>query len=363
MEILIKSIGTMFLIISSILVVMYIQVKSKSSSSLTSSILSLSEEKYSYFFTYTTTDHAPNVIYSSISGNVALASDTHGNVYRTYNKGLTWSTSKSLKINNKSYASISGVAFSHTAKEVLVSSNTDDTIFYSDDYGETFTIQSSRTCSVMSASSDLENVVCIGGTQGETNDILYSSDKGKSWKKSKVAKNQWIGIASNSDFSNIVAIVQTSDDYSYGSTDGGKTFKVLANNEENSWSCFSASRNLEVMIITDENSRNTHYSVDGGYNWKQLYDGAGMTATYQSCAVSGDGLSFGLGWSGYPMEIEHGCDASSDREHCHDSWVTQRHGSSTGSFDTRSMSFNLDGTILFAVDGNNKEIVVGSLSE
>jgi len=109
-----------------------------------------------------------------------------------------------------------------------------------------FSIQSNQKCSIMSASSDLENVICIGGTPGNTNSIYYSNDKGKTWSKSTVDKNQWIGIASNSDFSNIVTVVKLSGKYSYGSTDGGVTFNVLADNEKQHWSCMASSRDLEV---------------------------------------------------------------------------------------------------------------------
>ena len=88
-----------------------------------------------------------------------------------------------------------------------------------------------------------------------------------------------------------------------------------------------------------------------------------MTATYQSCAVSGDGLSFALWWNDYPIEIGHDCSIPSDHNHCHKSWKEQMHGSSTGSFDTRSVAFNNDGTVFYSVDGTSLEIEVGTVSQ
>jgi hypothetical protein len=129
------------------------------------------------------------------------------------------------------------------------------------------------------------------------------------------------------------------------------------------WSCLAASRDLETMIITDSDSRNAHYSVDGGYNWKQLYDGIGMSATYKSCAVSGDGLSFALGWDNHAIEIGHDCDIASDHYHCHKSWRDQLHGSSTGSFDTVAVALNNDGTIFYALDASAMEIEVGTVDK
>lgn len=329
-------------------------------------------KRYTYDFEYESLESMagsisnitePNYICTSLSGRIAIASDTNGNIYRTKNHGKSWTSSKALEINKNKYGSISGCVFSKSGEEILISTNDDDAIFYSNDFGDSFTIQSSRTCSIMSASDGLNNVVCINGTPGENNAILYSNDKGKTWIKSKVEKAAWIGVASNSDFTNIVAIVQTSENYAYGSSDGGKTFEVIANNEDHTWSCLAASRDLETMIITDSGSRNAHYSVDGGYNWKQLYNGIGMTATYKSCAVSGDGKSFALGWDNHAIEIGHDCEISSDHSHCHSSWKDQLHGSSTGSFDTVAVALNDDGTIFYAVDATAMEIEIGTVNE
>jgi len=123
------------------------------------------------------------------------------------------------------------------------------------------------------------------------------------------------------------------------------------------------------MILTDANTRNSHYSVDAGNTWKQIFEGSEINdarASYQSCAVSSGGKSgnsFALGFEGHAIETEYDCNASTDKQHCHDSWKSQLHGSSTGNFDTRSMSFNGDGTILYAVDGTTKEIAVGTINK
>ena len=240
MELLNKSNNILMLVICSsfmgLMLIMYIKNPSSSISlnnKLSSSISSLSSyektKQYTYDFIYNSIEESnsgkkskqgvPNAIFSSLSGKIALASDTKGNIYRTTNYGKTWSSSKEIEISNKKYGSISGCVMSHTSEEILVSTNDDDTIFYSNDYGKTFTIQSSRTCSIMAASSDLQNVICINGTPEEKNSMLHSTDKGVSWTKSKAAKADWIGVVANSDFSNIVAVVQSSRTYAYGSTD------------------------------------------------------------------------------------------------------------------------------------------------
>lgn len=203
---------------------------------------------------------SPSNIYTNYAGNLIIVSDTLGNVMRTTDYGKTWDTSKSL-YNGKSYLSIAGLVMNKEGDEMFVSTNSDE-IFYSKNYGETFHIRStSRQCSIMAATNDLETVVCIGGdiiTESETLDddnaetyddddgqtifgdddgvaidgynhnyLYYSKDSGYTWHKSDAPKARWVGLLSNSDGSWIIGVVRHKLQYTWASSDGGKTYSCI----------------------------------------------------------------------------------------------------------------------------------------
>ena len=293
-------------------------------------------------------------------GNLTLFSDVSGRLYRSIDYGDSWSTDADALDGGVMY----GAAMSGDGKEILAGTASGG-VYYSDDFGESFAVRSKTACSIVAASADLSKAACVSGAVGDKNYIYYSTNSGKKWSKSSI-KRAWIGLASNADASYIVGIIgPASLEYAWLSTDGGASFSILANEETRTWGCMGHSRDLSRMIITDVDTINTHVSVDYGQTWFQIYCGECQQVDYTqigyaNCAVSGDGLSYALGFQGGQLEVVHDCDPNVDGTHeCKDFWETQDAVSTSDVWDTAGTAFSYDGTYFYTVDASTLLVASG----
>ena len=206
---------------------------------------------------------------------------------------------------------------------------------------------------------------------GDQSSIYYTTSSGKRWTKSTMTKQYWAGIASNADASYMVAIVgPAKQKYAWVSTDGGASFSLLANEELCTWGCLGHSRDLSRMIITDVGTLNTHVSTDYGDTWQQIFcteclSYSNFTQTgWDTCAVSGDGLSYALGFQGESLKVIHGCDPRKPGTHgCKDVWTDQLAVSTSGVWDTVGLALNYDGTYFYSADASTLVVTAGRFVE
>ena len=227
-------------------------------------------EDFDYKYNYKDISHKnaePIAIYTSKYGSVVVTGDNRGHVFISTNSGAKW---KKIALvgpndddNDDEIIYITGLVMSTNGEEMIVGTNR-KLIYHSKDYGTTFNVRSKHRCSLMAASEDIKNIICINGNPGEINYLLISSDKGSSWEKSESPASEWIGIVSNEDFSHIIAIKKYTFDYVWKSTDKGVTFKLICNNERNEWGNLCSSRDLSVLVLTDAKTLNSHVSEDYG---------------------------------------------------------------------------------------------------
>jgi len=304
-------------------------------------------------------------IYTSKNGKIVISSDSYGNVYRSshYGEDGTWTYSKALEVSgtskNKVYGSIEGLVMSSTGEEMVVSTNYNG-IFYSSDYGHSFTKVSSYKCSLMAASDDLSGIICIHGNVYEQNHLIYSYDKGVTWSISEGSYAKWSGVATNSDFSVVIAVRRYSENYTWHSTNKGRTFTLICSDELNKWGQLCASRDLETMMLTDSKTKNVHVSMDQGYSWSQIFnsdDSLHSNATVMACSISPDGYTFGLAFKDADTYISHGCDPAVDIVHCRDSWIHLEVYSNPKDYDSSGIALSNFGDYFFTVDSTKNEIV------
>jgi hypothetical protein len=232
--------------------------------------------------------------------------------------------------------------------------------FYSNNFGVTFNRISSHRCSSISASEDLQYVICINGDLYSQNHITYSYDKGLTWQKSEDSKAKWSGIVTNSDFSTILAIKHYSMDYAWHSKDKGKTFSLICRNELNKWGNVCASRDLETIMITDAVTKNAHVSTDKGHSWAQIFNShmeLHSNATTNGCSISWDGYTFGLAYSSADTYISHGCNPDDDYYHCRDTWIHQEIYKKSKDYHTTGIAISKFGKYFYTVDSTKNEIV------
>ena len=346
-------------------------------------------------------ENSPTRIYTNYDGNVVITGDTLGNILRTTDYGKTWDQSKTL-FNGTDYLSISGLVMNSNGKEMLVSTDS-NMIFYSKNYGKTFNVRSTtQQCSIMAASKDLTTIACIGGAVKDTtatvfneddvdddggstlfgdddgtaldgynhNEIYYSSDSGYTWSKSDAVSARWIGLLSNDDGSWIVGVIRHKLEYTWASSDGGATFTCINDEEINDWGDLCGSKNLATMLMTDSVSKNVHISVDYGYSWTQVYNGASLddSVTINSCAVSkesfedgsdDDTITIALGFTGTNKKVVVDCEPHVDKNHCAESWED------TGDedVDTYGVALTGNGKFFYSVDASTMKVASGLRSK
>ena len=314
-------------------------------------------------FLYATTkveDTPAGFVMTNDWGNLTLFSDVSGRFYRSIDYGDSWAVLADALEGGVLY----GAAMSGDGREIMAGTASGG-VYYSDDFGESFEKRAKTTCSIIAASADLSQAACVGGAVGEMNNIFFSINSGKKWSKSTMTKQYWAGIASNADASYMVAIVPAKQKYAWVSTDGGASFSVLANNELRTWGCLGHSRDLSRMILTDVGTLNTHGSIDYGQTWFQIYCGDCLTHNFSqpgwaSCAVSGDGLSYALGFKDETLKVVHNCDPAVNGTHaCKDCWQDQVAASTSGVWDTVGVAFSYDGTYFYSVDALKLVVTTG----
>ena len=323
-----------------------------------------------YNFTFIDTSGTPRSVFSSKDGAIVIASDKVGNIYRSVDYGSSWTSGQYLKVGSKGgYGSIYGLAMTSSGECMIAGTGLHAT-FKSTDYGASWSKLSNQVCSVITGTTDLKKLACIGGlTTDESVYLYYSHDSGVTWSKSKTDPGHWIGIVSNSDFTMVSASKYSLDYYFHNSSDGAVSFDSIASTESNDleWGCLAGSIDLSTMIITDVKTRNVHVSRDYGNNWYRAFNAQTSklqdSVTINACAVSKEGNAYALGFSGYQTLTVFNCPDPTEYKECNHLWVSQYNASSTGVFDTQSISLSQDGARFFSVDATNKQITVGVIEE
>jgi hypothetical protein len=73
-----------------------------------------------YEYTTYSTKNTPLGVYTSLTGEVAIASDAEGYVYRSTDYGATWTSSKAIYVESEdTYASIYGLVMTTTGKKMI----------------------------------------------------------------------------------------------------------------------------------------------------------------------------------------------------------------------------------------------------
>ena len=341
--------------------------------------------EYSYSSKYIKFDksvytNSPTNIFTNYKGNVVVVGDSLGSVLRSTDYGKTWSVSKAL-YDGSDYQTISHIMMNKKGDEMLVTTKSNN-IFYSNDYGLTFQVRSTdRQCSIITGSTDLQSLQCIGGEVIDSatfsgdddgsdvnyNHLYYSSDGGYNWHKSDASKAKWIGLVSNEDGTWIVGAVSQDMEYAWASSDGGKSYKCINDEESQNWGCLAGSENLKTMILTDKVTKNVHISEDYGFSFTQVFNGANLDekVTINACAVSSDSyekddelINLALGFSGSSMEVITKCNAHTEKYHCEDQW--QETGDSDSDADTYSVALSSDGKYFYSVDATSMKISIGT---
>ena len=341
------------------------------------SVLSLSSTKYdnddTWSYTFYSTSGTPLGIYSSSSGKYVITSDSKGHVYRSIDYGASWKKTRPLLVSKGEYASIYGLVMTGDGDRMIAGTGEHNN-FISTDYGKTWKeLSSSQSCSVIAASSTLEELACVGGFVGtppeEETYIMVSTDGGQTWAKAS-EKGLWIGVVSSADFSLLAAAKYTGSPYFYISQDYGKAFTNVTYFETArlSWSSICADEAANQIVITDHKTRNVHMSDNLGELWFQIYsakknkvqDDDKITA----CAVSRDGNLFALGWSGHPTSTVFDCPDPTLENNCSGQW-TNSEDSSSGEFDTAAggLAVSADGKYLFLTNAGTKQIATGVIDD
>lgn len=326
--------------------------------------------KKSHIKTYT-----PTGIYSSTKGDLVIAGDDGGWIYRSTDYGKSFTHNKKLHLGSGTYVSMYGLAMSLSGERIVIGTGSHAN-FHSTDYGATFTkSEAKQTCGLIVGNADLTRIVCIGGKVGTSNYLMYGHAHSSELTKSHSAgQRYWIGIASNPDMSHIVAIEAAEDSYVYISKDHGVTWStpvLSADVNTGSWGMLCSSQNAMTLMLTDTHTLNAHISVDGGLSWTQGFNSINTigtskddTMTLNSCAISGDGKYFALGFTNYYMQVASDCTklTLAGRDRCNGNWVSQSTlFTDASSFDAVYMAFDKFGNKFYSVDSTKETIAIGTL--
>jgi plastocyanin len=153
--------------------------------------------------------------------------------------------------------------------------------------------------------------------------------------------------------------------YTWASSDYGKTYICINDEEINDWGVICGSKNLQTMMMTDTVSKNVHVSVDLGYTWTQIYNGSSLddSVTINSCAVAANSyegtetkIELALGFSGTSMKVVYGCDPHDEFEHCADRW----YDTGDSDADTYSVTLSKNGKYFYSIDSTTMKIAIGT---
>lgn len=248
-------------------------------------------------------------------------------------------------------------------------------IFYSSDYGSSWSKLSTQKCSQLASDSALTKLACVGGVVNPNSMpppasyIMISEDGGETWSKATdLDEGEWIGVIADEDFETVVASLYTGVPYFYMSSDGASSFVSSNYSEEfivGEWGSLAGDKDLNHIALTDVYTRNVHLSKDTGNTFFKIYNGAdyilGPSVNITSAVVSRDGSAFALGFTAHPLSTVFNCAFE-----CSDAWVEQTSAVSTSKssdFSTTGLAISETGKYLFSTDANTQQICVGVLSD
>jgi len=328
--------------------------------------------KYEHMKTYT-----PTGIYTSHKGNIVLAGDDDGWIYRSHDYGKSFTHTKKLSLGHGKHASMYGCAMSFSGEKIVISTGSHAN-FHSTNSGLSFTkSDAGQSCGVIVGNADLTRIVCIGGETGNENYIMYGhAHASKLTKSHSAGQRYWIGIVANPEMTHVVAIEAASTSYVYISKDQGVTWSqptLAADVNTGSWGMLCASRNAMSLMLTDTTTLNSHLSVDGGLTWIQGFNSVDMigsskddTMELNSCAISPDGKYWALGFTNWYTQVASDCTSITlaGFERCNAHWGSQTSMySDASSFQTTFMAFDKFGDKFYSVDANKLTIAVGTLED
>jgi hypothetical protein len=141
-----------------------------------------------YEYTTYSTKNTPLGVYTSLTGEVAIASDEEGHVYRSTDYGATWTSSKAIYVESEdTYASIYGLVMTTTGKKMIAGTGeylamermcTSAYIMNSYLYKYTCTCTSTHTCTrEILRSIQYWHVPCDRWTTYDKSDCVFCNSK------------------------------------------------------------------------------------------------------------------------------------------------------------------------------------------
>lgn len=176
---------------------------------------------------------------------------------------------------------VSGLATNrYTGQYVVVVCWSANKMFYSTDYGATFTQYSPNNRYNAVAASDDGSRFYVALYSGNSNiGAMYSTDHGATWTTSNLAADSWSSISCTSDGSIVAVVAQKSGGKVYLSTDSGVTYSALANSP-------TGSQMLTVSISSNQNSNGMYTLLTGDTSASHVYYSMDTGATWSTSATS-----------------------------------------------------------------------------
>ena len=338
-------------------------------SSLAETAIDSHSNAESFSYSFFSTEQVPTYVFASSSGKYVIVGLVSGHVCRSQDYGSSFERSRPFSPSDGIYADLAGLVMTKSGKHMLASTGTYGN-YISSDYGRSWQPQGSQTCSLLSASSDLSKVVCIGGALGHKNHLFISLDSGDTWA-STGDQQLWTGVSASDDFSHLLAITYTGCGYVYHSSDDGATWRRTDDDEtcKLKWGCLAASADAQTVLITDVQTKNVHASSDFGETWYQVFKASASklqeSVTINTCTVSADGTAFAIGFTGSQLRTTYNCDFANSNKDKHWNgncdWQTQDAASTSGFFNSTGVAFSSDGGLFFSADASTLEVATGEL--
>jgi hypothetical protein len=234
--------------------------------------------------------------FSSSDGSKLVTGSQGGNIYRSTNFGMSWS-SQSIDADGKWFA----FAGSSDGRTLVTGDYDTGFVYTSTDFGITWIkavtgLPASAYWYACASSSDGTKLI-IGDNNANAGGYLYTStDSGVTWtQRTSFGTSRWYGIASSSDGTKLVT--GKFGGYIFTSTDSGANWiqRGTTTPGTGSWNTFASSSD-GTKLVTAKDSDYIYTSVDSGVTWTQRIGGG--TGAWQGIASSSDGVNLALGKNG-----------------------------------------------------------------